>query len=160
MNDVAQQRIAPAAIRKTIEVKAPIDRAFRVFAERMGDWWHKEHSIAQGTTQADVVIEPHAGGRWYEKGADGSEHQGGKVIAYEPPYRLVLAWQLTREFKFDPDFETTVEVLFEERGDTTIVQFEHRDLERMGAGAVEQMEAMDGGWGMLLDLFKTEVERS
>ena len=77
-----------------------------------------------------------------------------------PSDRLVLAWQLTREFKFDPDFETTVEVLFEERGDTTIVQFEHRDLERMGAGAVEQMEAMDGGWGMLLDLFKTEVERS
>jgi uncharacterized protein YndB with AHSA1/START domain len=160
MNDMAQQRIAPAAIRKTIEVRAPIDRAFRVFAERMGDWWHKEHSIAQGTTQADVIIEPHAGGRWYEKGADGSEHQWGRVIAYEPPHRLVLAWQLTREFQFDPDFETTVEVLFEEQGDTTVVRFEHRDLERMGEGAAEQFESMDGGWGMLLDLFKTEVERS
>lgn len=160
MNDLAQQRIAPAAIRKTIEVTAPIDRAFRVFAEQMGDWWHKEHSIAQGTTQTDVVIEPRAGGRWYEKGADGSEHQWGRVIAYEPPNRLVLAWQLTREFRFDPDFETTVEVLFEERGDTTVVKFEHRDLERMGEGAVQQLEAMDGGWGMLLELFKTAVEQS
>lgn len=160
MNDMAQQRIAPAAIRKTIEVRAPIDRAFRVFAERMGDWWHKEHSVAQGTTQADVVIEPRAGGRWYEKGADGSEHQWGRVIAYEPPHRLVLAWQLTREFQFDPDFETTVEILFEEQGDTTVVRFEHRDLERMGEGAAQQLESMDGGWGMLLDLFKTEVERS
>jgi uncharacterized protein YndB with AHSA1/START domain len=160
MNDLAQRRITPAAIRKTVEVKAPIERAFQVFASRMGDWWHKEHSIAPGTTQADVVIEPSAGGRWYEKGADGSEHQWGRVIAYDPPRRLVLAWQLTREFKFDPDFETTVEVLFEERGDTTVVQFEHRDLERMGEGAAEQMEAMDGGWGMLLGLFKTEVERA
>lgn len=158
MNDLAQQRIAPAAIRKTIEVKAPINHAFRVFASRMGEWWHKEHSIAQGTKQADVVVEPRVGGRWYEKGEDGSEHDWGRVIAYEPPHRLVLAWQLTREFKYDPDFETTVEVLFEERGDSTVVQFEHRDLERMGDGAAEQMEAMDGGWGMLLGLFKDRAE--
>jgi uncharacterized protein YndB with AHSA1/START domain len=82
------------------------------------------------------------------------------VIAYEPPDRLVLAWQLNREFKFDPDFETIVEVLFEESGETTIVQFEHRDLERMGEGAAEQLEAMDGGWGMLLDLFKTRAEQA
>ena len=83
MNEVSQ-RIAPAAIRKTIDVTAPVDKAFAVFASRMGDWWHKAHSIAQGTTQVDVVIEPFAGGRWYEKGADGSEHPWGRVIAYEP----------------------------------------------------------------------------
>ena len=159
MNDVSQ-RIAPAAIRKTIDVKAPVDRAFAVFAARMGDWWHKEHSIAQGTTQVDVVIEPRAGGRWYEKGADGSEHPWGRVIAYEPPHRLVLAWQLTREFVYDPDYETTVEVRFEETADGTRVHFEHRDLERMGAGAAEMLEGMDGGWGMLLDLFRNEAERS
>ncbi len=157
MNDVSQ-RIAPAAIRKTIEVKAPASRAFDVFASRMGDWWHKEHSIAKGTTQADVVIEPRAGGRWYEKGADGSEHSWGRVIAWEPPHRLVLAWQLTREFAYDPDFETTVEVLFEERDGVTTVRFEHRDLERMGAGAVEALEQMDGGWGMLLDLYKAAAD--
>ena len=159
MNDVSQ-RIAPAAIRKTIDVKAPVDRAFAVFAAHMGEWWHKEHSIARDTTQVDVVIEPHAGGRWYEKGADGSEHPWGRVIAYEPPHRLVLAWQLTREFVYDPDFETTVEVRFEEITEGTRVHFEHRDLERMGADAVEMLEGMDGGWGMLLDLFKNEAERS
>lgn len=159
MNHPAQQRIAPAAIRKTIEVKAPIDRAFDVFANRIGDWWHKEHSIAQGTTQADVVIEPKAGGRWYEKGADGSEHPWGRVLAYEPPRRLLLAWQLTREFQYDPGFETIVEVLFEELDDVTVVRFEHRDLERMGEAAVETLESMDGGWGMLLGLYKAETER-
>lgn len=157
MNDVSQ-RIAPAAIRKTIEVRAPIERTFEVFASRMGEWWHKEHSIARETTQADVVIEPRAGGRWYEVGADGSEHLWGRVLAYEPPRRLLLAWQLTREFQYDPNFETTVEVRFEERDGLTIVEFEHRDLERMGADAVELLEGMDGGWAMLLGLFKDQVE--
>ena len=158
MNEISQ-RIAPAAIRKTIAVKAPIDRAFAALAARMGEWWHKEHSIAQGTTQADVVIEPRAGGRWYEKGADGSEHPWGKVLAYEPPRRLVLAWQLTREFVFDPAFETIVEVRFEEADGGTLVHFEHRDLERMGDGAAEALEGMDGGWTMLLDLYRAEAER-
>jgi uncharacterized protein YndB with AHSA1/START domain len=158
MNDLVQQRIAPAAISKTLTVDAPIERAFNVFASRMGDWWHKEHSIAKGTTQKDVIIEPRAGGRWYEKGADGSEHQWGKVLAYDPPRRLVLAWQLTREFQFDPDFETTVEVNFEEKDGATIVHFAHRELERMGADAVQMLESMDGGWGMLLDLYKGAAE--
>jgi len=137
-----------------------VERAFDVFANRMGSWWHKEHSIAQGTTQLDVIIEPRAGGRWYEKGADGSEHQWGRVIAWERPPRLVLAWQLNREFDYDPDFETTVEVTFEPAGDGTLVRFEHRDLERMGEGAAESTEAMDGGWGMLLDLFQAAAERA
>ena len=159
MNDLAQQHIAPAAIRKTITVNAPVDRAFDVFATRMGQWWHKEHSIAKGTTQVDVVIEPRAGGRWYEKGANGSEHQWGRVLAYDPPRRLVLAWQLTREFVYDPDFETIVEINFEETDGTTTVHFEHRDLERMGADAVETLESMDGGWGMLLDLYKAASEQ-
>lgn len=159
MNE-ASQHIAPAAIRKTIEVKAPIERAFDVFATRIGAWWHKDHSINQGARQADVVIEPHAGGRWYEVGEDGSEKDWGKVIAFDPPRRLVLAWQLTQNFEYDPEFETTVEVRFEERGGTTIVHFEHRDLERMGAGAAETLEGMDGGWGMLLGLYKGEAEGS
>jgi len=159
MNDLAQQHITPAAIRKTITVNAPIERAFDVFASRMGAWWHKEHSIAKGTTQADVVIEPRAGGRWYEKGADGSEHAWGRVLDYDPPRRLVLAWQLNREFVYDPNFETTVEVTFEAQDGVTVVHFEHRELERMGADAVQLFESMDGGWAMLLDLYKAKAEQ-
>jgi uncharacterized protein YndB with AHSA1/START domain len=159
MNDFAQ-RIAPAAIRKTITINAPVERAFEVFATRMGQWWHKEHSIAKGTAQVDVVIEPRAGGRWYEKGADGSEHSWGRVLAYDPPRRLLLAWQLNREFVYDPELETAVEINFEEEGGATLVHFEHRDLERMGADAVELFESMDGGWGLLLDLYKAAAERS
>lgn len=152
MNDMAQ-RIHPAAIRRSIDVKASPERAFEVFASRMGEWWHKEHSIAQGTTQKDVIVEPRAGGRWYELGADGSEHPWGHVISYEPPRRLLLAWQLNRDFAFDPGLVTEVEVLFEPMAEGTRVRFEHRHLERMGDGIVEQFEAMDGGWEMLLGLF-------
>lgn len=157
MNEMAQ-RIRPAAIAKTIDVRASPERAFDVFAARMGEWWHKEHSIAQGTTQKDVIVEPRAGGRWYELGADGSEHPWGHVIAYDPPRRLLLAWQLDRDFTFDPDLVTEVEVRFEPIGDGTRVHFEHRLLERMGEGAAEQFEAMDGGWGMLLELFSVQAD--
>ena len=156
MNDTAQ-RIRPAAIRRSIDVKASPERAFQVFASRMGEWWHKEHSIAVGTTQKDVIVEPRAGGRWFELGADGSEHPWGHVIAYEPPHRLLLAWQLNRDFAFDPGLVTEVEVLFELMAEGTRVRFEHRHLERMGDGIVEQFEAMDGGWEMLLGLFAAKA---
>jgi uncharacterized protein YndB with AHSA1/START domain len=150
MNDLAQ-RIQPAAIVKTVEVRTSPDKAFAVFAKRMGEWWHKEHSIAQGTTQKDVIIEPQAGGRWFELGADGNEYEWGHVIDYDPPRRLLLAWQLNREFTFDPDLMTEVEVRFEPTESGTRVHFEHRFLERMGEGTVELLEGMDGGWGMLLE---------
>ena len=157
MNDLAQ-RIQPATIVKTITVKAEPAHAFDVFASRMGDWWHKEHSIARGTTQKDVVIEPRAGGRWYELGADGSEHEWGHVIDYDPPRRLLLAWQLNRDFAFDPDLVTEVEVRFDPTRDGTRVHFEHRLLERMGDGAAQLFESMDGGWGMLLELFAARAD--
>ena len=151
------QRIAPAPIRKTLRVRATPARAFEVFAARMGDWWLKDHSIcagAHGSPQKEVVIEPHAGGRWYEIAENGATCEWGKVLAWDPPGRLALAWQLNREFKYDPGFETTVEVTFAEDGEFTVVEFEHRDLERFGEGAAVQREMMDGGWGQILAGFE------
>ena len=154
------QRIQPAAIVRTVDVKAAPERAFAIFAGQMGKWWHKDHSIARGTSQKDVIIEPRAGGRWYELGADGSEHDWGNVIDYDPPHRLLLAWQLNRSFDFDPGLLTEVEVRFEPSGTGTRVHFEHRFLERMGEGTVDLFESMDGGWGMLLDLFKATADKA
>ena len=77
-----------------------------------------------------MVIEPRAGGRWYEIGNDGAEQDWGKVVACEAPDRLLLIWSLNGEWAYDPDFETTVEVRFTADGDHTIVDFEHRDLDR------------------------------
>jgi uncharacterized protein YndB with AHSA1/START domain len=147
------QLIKPAPIRKTVRVRASREQAFRVFAARMGTWWNREHSVLQvmgKTAQADVVIEPKVGGRWYEIGADGSEYDWGRVLAWNPPGRLALAWQLTAEWQYDPDFETTVEVTFAADGEFTEVTFEHSALERYGEAAMQQREGMDGGWAMLM----------
>lgn len=146
--NVQAQRITPAPIRKSLRVRASREKAFRVFAAGMGGWWIKGHSLL-ASPQRDVLIQPHAGGRWYEVAEDGSEQDWGRVLAYDPPERILLAWQLTADWAFDPDFETTVEVRFTADGDHTIVDFEHRDLDRFGDRASE-IAGMDGGWGELL----------
>jgi uncharacterized protein YndB with AHSA1/START domain len=108
------------------------------------------------------VIEPKAGGRWYEIDVDGSECELGKVAVWEPPSRLVLIWQLTPEFAYDPDLITEVEVLFTPEGNGTRVDLEHRDLERMGDGAEAMREAVSGpgGWPAILQLFADEAAQA
>ena len=145
---VQAQRIQPAPIRKTLRVKASRQKAFDTFVA-MGGWWMKSHSLAP-SGQKDVIIEPRAGGRWYEIATDGSEQEWGSVVVFDAPSRLHLIWALNAEWSYDPDFETNVEVTFVEDGDHTIVTFEHRDLERMGEKAAETREGMDMGWGQLL----------
>ena len=129
----------------------------------MGGWWLKGHSLL-ASPQRDVVIEPHAGGRWYEIGEDGSEMDWGKVLAWDEPERVALAWQLNAEWTYDPDFETTVEIRFTPDGDHTIVEFEHRDLERFGDKAAEVRgdyeTGMDGGWGELLAKYQAAAEEA
>ena len=111
---------------------------------------------------ADVVIEPRAGGRWFEVGEDGSEQMWGRVLEWSGPDRVVLAWQLTGDWAYDPDFETTIEVRFQADGDHTLVEFEHRDLERFGERAEEirggYETGMDGGWAALLEQYRATVE--
>jgi uncharacterized protein YndB with AHSA1/START domain len=159
--NVETQRISPAPIRRNFRVKASQDKAFRIFVAGMGDWWLKTHSLLK-SPQQDVRIEPETGGRWYEVGEDGSEQIWGRVLAWEAPERVVLAWQLNAEWTYDPDFETIVEVRFTPDGDHTIVDFEHRDLERFGekADAVrgDYETGMEGGWRTLLDLYQRRAE--
>lgn len=158
---VDAQRIAPAPIRKTLQVRAPQEKAFAVFAAGMGKWWLRSHSLL-ASPQQDVLIEPREGGRWFERGEDGSEQDWGRVLAWEAPDRIVLAWQLNADWAYDPDFETTVEVTFTAAGGETIVAFEHRDLERYGDRAEELRggyeSGMDGGWAALLAGFKATAE--
>lgn len=146
--NLGAQRISPAPIRKTLRVKASRQKAFDTFVA-MGGWWLKSHSLV-ASGQKDVIIEPRAGGRWYETGNDGAEHEWGQVVAFEAPGRLLLIWSLNGEFAYDPEFETIVEVRFTADGDHTIVDFEHRDLDRYGDNAGQVRDGMDGGWGELL----------
>jgi uncharacterized protein YndB with AHSA1/START domain len=150
-----QRTIMPAPVRKSIRVGAPRERAFEVFTAGIGRWWPKTHHIGAADLDA-LVIEPRQGGRWFERGVDGSECEVGKVLVWDPPARLVLAWQITPEWKYDPNLVTEVEVQFiAEAANATRVELEHRNLERMGDRADEMRQKIDSpeGWGGLLQLF-------
>ena len=93
--------INPAPVRKSLVVAADRQRSFQAFTDRMGRWWPRSHTI--GTSPpVTVVIEPRAGGRWYERGEDGSECEWGKVLQWDPPERLILAWQIDGNWKYNP----------------------------------------------------------
>lgn len=144
------------AVRKSIDVSAPRELAFRVFTERMSTWWPMaSHHIGAAAAVA-VVVEPFAGGRWFERGDDGSECPWGRVTAWEPPGRLVLDWQISADWKFDPALHTTVEVRFVAVApEVTRVELEHRDLDGYGARAAEMKGIFEsqGGWTGLLAAF-------
>lgn len=150
---MSAQSIEPVRIELT--VNASQEKAFKTFTERIGDWWSREHHIGSAPMTGDF-IEGRVGGRWYSSHEDGTESDTGKVLAWEPHDRLVLSWQITQDWKYDPDFVTEVEVNFIAAGeDKTIVKFEHRNLERYGDSAAElrQNISADHGWPMILGRF-------
>jgi len=156
------QQATDLAVRRSIVVEAPQERAFTVFTERMSTWWPLEtHHIGEQKAEA-AVVEPRAGGRWYERAADGTECEWGRVIAWKPPERVVFGWHLGPEWKYDPDeaLATEVEVRFVVEGPTTTrVELEHRGFERLGERADELRipVAGEGGWSGLLELFSKAV---
>lgn len=145
--------ISPAPVRKSVLVRAAPERAFEVFTAGMSRWWLKTHHIGASPLK-DAVIEPRPGGRWYERGEDGAECDWGRVLVWEPPRRVVLAWQINADWKFDPGFVTELEVTFTRVGEgATEVALEHRNLERYGERAEAIRAQLDGGWPTLMDLF-------
>ena len=157
---VQQPAIAP--VRKSITVKADLDRAFRVFTEGIDTWWPRSHNISKVPMKKSIV-EGHAGGRCYTEQVDGSECDWARVLVWEPPRRLVLAWQISPAWQFEPDLAkaSEVEVHFTPQGDGTVrVDLEHRFFERHGEGGESIRSAVEssGGWSDLLSLFKTAAE--
>lgn len=152
--------IIPAPVRKSLHVKASPARAFQVFTAGMGGWWLKTHSLTRAG-QTAVTIEPHAGGRWFETGADGQECAWGHVRVWAPPDRLVLVWALNADWTTDPPVDTEVEVTFVAEGDGTRVTLEHRKLESYGPRAAETATVLDSpnGWGGLLAAFAAAAAR-
>jgi hypothetical protein len=139
---------AVVEVARSITVPLGQAKAFELFTARMTEFWPPEHSIGASPFEA-VVLETRVGGRWFERSADGAECDWGRVGAWEPTSRVVLVWQITAEWKFDPEFETEVEVTFTEKepGRTTL-DLRHRNLQRYGELA-EQMRAIfdsPGGW--------------
>ena len=151
-------QITPAPVRKAVTVKATPARAFAFFTAEMIRWWRPDHHIGASPLKS-IVLEPHVGGRWYEIGEDGGECEWGRVLVYDPPARIVLAWQLNQDWTYDPDFETELEVHFIAAGGTTRVELEHRNLERFGAKADAVRASLDsaGGWTGTMEAFAAHI---
>src|SRR4029450_5216440 len=102
----------PNSVRKVVVVQAPPVVAWRVFTERMGTWWPLANYKIGKAKAVDAVIEPRVGGRWYERGEDGSTCNWGSVLTWEPTTRLVLSWDIDANFQYDPLLKTEIEVRF------------------------------------------------
>lgn len=139
-----------------VSVAVPIERAFEVFTARFGTWWPADYHIGRAE-MVDAILEPKVGGRWYERGEDGSECDWGTVLHWEPPTRLVVTWQINGQWQYDPDpaHASEVEVRFIADGPArTTVELEHRHLARLVDGAgIYQAIGGAGGWTSVLESF-------
>ena len=145
------------SIRTSIVVEAPIERAFSVFTEDFGRIKPREHNLL-GVEVAESVFEPRAGGHIYDRGVDGSECRWARVLACEPPNRVVFTWDISPHWQIETDLQKTSEVevrFIAEAPDRTRVELEHRNLDRHGDGW-EGMRAgvdSDDGWPLYLARF-------
>ena len=149
-------------VRKSIRVKAGVERAYRVFTEDMDSWWPRTHHIGSSPMKC-VVVEGREGGAIYTEQEDGTACRWGSVLKWEPPHRFVMAWRVRPDWKYEADLAkcSEVEVRFTPVDDgSTLVELEHRGFERHGgnfAGMREQVNS-DGGWGALLGMFGKKAE--
>jgi uncharacterized protein YndB with AHSA1/START domain len=144
-------------IRTSVVVDAPIERAFRVFTEDFGRFKPREHNLL-AVEIAETVFEPRVGGHLYDRGVDGSECRFARVLAYEPPRRVVLGWDISPHWQLevDPAQASEVEVRFTaEAANRTRVDLEHRNLERHGEGWEGLTDGLggDAGWPLYLKRF-------
>jgi uncharacterized protein YndB with AHSA1/START domain len=148
---------AATSVRHEIVVAAPIARAFSVFTDDFGSFKPPEHNML-GVEIVETVFEPRAGGRVFDRGVDGTECHWARVLAYEPPDRLVISWDISPQWQIETDPEKTSEVevrFIAEAPDRTRVELEHRNLDRHGDGWEAVRVGVDGadGWPLYLDRF-------
>jgi uncharacterized protein YndB with AHSA1/START domain len=145
------------SVRKSVVVAAPIAHVFKVFTEKFDTWWPRTHHIGKAEPYT-AILESRAGGRWYERGADGSECDWGRVLEYSPPNRVAVSWHLGPDYKYDPDPSkaSRVDVTFHDEGNgKTRVELVHSQLDRHGAGWEKLRDSVgsQGGWGGIVDMF-------
>jgi uncharacterized protein YndB with AHSA1/START domain len=144
-------------VQKALNVNLPVERVFAAFTQDIARWWPATHHIGKQPF-VEVLVEPRVGGRWFERAADGSECEWGRVLAWEPPHRVVFSWHLQADWKFDPDPEKASEVeirFFAEGAAKTRLELEHRKLERHGASWEQVRAGVDAprGWTFVLENF-------
>jgi uncharacterized protein YndB with AHSA1/START domain len=140
------------SVRTSITVKAPIERAFSLFTDGIGTWWSPDHHILQGEL-AEMVFEPYAGGHIIDRAVDGSECRWARVLVYQPPRRVVFSWDIGLDWQIesDPLKTSEVEVRFTPEGSgRTLVELEHRNIDRHGDGWEQMRDAVGSpnGWNL------------
>ena len=137
-----------------VEVACSPGHAFRTWTHRATKWWPPGHSVS-GHADLEVTFEPRAGGRIFERTPDGTEHDWGQVVAWEPPGRLAYLWHLV----FDPAEATDVEITFTPAGAGTLVRIVHSGWERLGAAAEERRARNRAGWSGVLPEYQAACAR-
>jgi uncharacterized protein YndB with AHSA1/START domain len=151
-----------ASVRTQIVVDAPIERAFSVFTGEFDRIKPREHNLLDAEV-AETVLEPREGGRIYDRGVDGSECHWARVLAYEPPNRVVFSWDISPQWQVETDHakSSEVEVRFiAETPERTRVELEHRNLDRHGEGWESERDgvASEGGWPLYLQRFSELIQ--
>jgi uncharacterized protein YndB with AHSA1/START domain len=149
------------AVRNSTVVEAPIERAFSVFTDGFGSFKPPEHNLLD-VEIAETVFDSHVGGHIYDRGVDGSECRWARVLAYEPPNRVVFSWDISPQWQIETDPEKTSEVevrFIAEAPDRTRVELEHRNLDRHGEGWQAERDGVGGdqGWPLYLERFAEQV---
>jgi uncharacterized protein YndB with AHSA1/START domain len=152
------------SISTSVVVDAPLERAFTIFVEDWGAIKPRDHNLLEADI-AESVFEPRVGGHLYDRAVDGSECRFARVLAYEPPDRLVFSWDISPQWQLesDPERASEVEVRFTaESPARTRVELEHRHLDRHGDGweAVRSGVDSDDGWPLYLSRFADVVRES
>jgi len=150
------------SVQTSIVVEAPIGHAFKVFTEDIGSWWPPDHHILQSEL-AEMIFEPRQGGHVYDRGVDGSECRWARVLAYEPPHRVVLSWDINVAWQIenDPTKTSEVEVRFvSETSERTRVVLDHRNIDRHGEGWEQMRDAVGSpeGWTVGLGRFAARLQ--
>jgi uncharacterized protein YndB with AHSA1/START domain len=149
---MTEPQVLDTSVRTSITVEAPIETAFEVFTAGIGTWWPPAHHLLEGEL-SEMVFEPKRGGNIYDRMTDGRECRWARVLAYEPPNRVVFSWDISLSWQIETDHSKTseVEVRFTADGPThTHVELEHRNLDRHGEGFEGMRDAVGspGGWNL------------
>jgi hypothetical protein len=141
-----------ATVRRSIVVEAPIDRTFDFFTRRIGEWWNPDHHLLSEPI-AGMVFEPRVGGHIIDRGVNGAENRWARVLVWDPPTRLAFSWDinLSWQIETDPAKSSEVHVTFVPQSEgRTLVELEHRHLDRHGDGweAMHAAVGSQGGWDL------------
>jgi len=150
-------------VRRQILVNAPISEAFKVFTERFGDFKPREHNLLKAAI-AETVFEPRVGGNIYDRAVDGSDCRWARILAFEPPNRVVFTWDISPRWQIETNSDLTSEVevrFFVETPERTRVELEHRNLDRHGYGWESVRDGVDNeaGWPLYLQRYAALFER-